>query len=260
MRTGKRGRALSSDPDDGTWVKLLRRAREDAAKALESLVRRGCDRPYMIECMRVISLAQATRMSRKKVLKAVKALRAARDCVKRIEGSDVRSVIARHPEVGELEWELEEYADSVEAVAHLSDGRRALEYDDCLAAMVRHVESATGRPDDASVSLLVEASPDVRLAADEAAARLLTPEQRSSLPEDPQPSKVRTREDYSADAQLHWRGRHHSLLARETRFERAWRAKQERAASGWTKLRAHLDATASVKRPATAVQLFLKKT
>jgi hypothetical protein len=260
MRTSKRERKPSADVDDDTWVKCLKQVRDDAAKALNSLVRKGCDRPFIIECMRVLSLAHATRLSRVSVLRAVKALRKAQDWVKRVEASDVRSVIARHPEIGELAWELEEYADSVEAVAPLADGRRALEYDDCLAALVRHVESVLGRPDDERVSLLVAASPDVRTAANKAVVGQLTPEERLRR-SGSQPSKARTRADYGSDAHAHWRDRHRTILGQETRFERAWRAKQERAASGWAKLAANLKAAGSTAKPGVYFEVsYLKET
>lgn len=177
------------DPvSDEKWMAALKRDRPWAIQALERLVKKRCDRSFVVACIRVFECANLTRLKRKDITRAKQEFQAAARWIGEIEASDLGFKLREKVPGGlaELEVGLRALIRAVEQNISLADRRGARTRDDCRAALVQHVRENAKQYRDGEVSSL-----------------LGTTEQAHSK----------------------WRKRHREALKQPTVFEREWRAR-----------------------------------
>ena len=212
---------------DEEWVAAAEVICEEALECLDFLVEKGCDRSFLIACLRAIAWAELPRISKKEIEQAVQDLRTAAEWIRRLEGSDlgyrIRSVA---PGVmTNLETGLDGITGAVEQNVSLADRRAARTRDDCVAALVRHVEHHVKLSRDNEVASMVSGAPKIEAAlwrkvmGKGSTTRPSTPADRAAV------APPRRRSKYSEQAHAQWRARHGDMLAEKTVFEREWQAK-----------------------------------
>ena len=217
---------------DDAWVAAAKAVREDALRALNFLAKKGCDRSFLIACLRAIAWADLPRLSKDDVKEAMRDLHRAAEWTRRLEGSDLGFRIrAALPEaMADLESDLDGLARAVEQNLSLADRRGARTRPDCLAALVRHVERIVKESRDEEVSTLVSAAPEIEARLWHKLVDGAPPSQRTTPAHPAVVAPPSPRPDYSKDAHGQWRSRSRKRLQEETFFEREWQAKQARAA------------------------------
>ena len=234
-------------PSDKRWEETAAAVRPDALVALNGLSKKGCDRSFLIACLRAIAWADLPRLSRSEAKQAVQDLRNAAELTRRLGGSDLGKWIRESfpGVVSRLETDLDGLAQTVERNIPRADRRAAHTRDDCFAALERHVVGAAKQYHDIEVSTLISAAPEIEgvLWREMSGRRSATGLRRSA---------TTTEDEYSADALIQWRARHRKLLDEETAFERERRAKarDDRRRALWERVSAG---------PTQHFQLYLSK-
>jgi hypothetical protein len=203
------------------WLKQHYPPPSPEVPALQRLIRAGCDRERLIECLVGLGLTDGERLSKEEIQDARSAINAAAEWIRRIDLSDQMGVV-EDIDTEELVTRLSDYEYALERALKegtVKNRRWSNRRDDLIATLVRHVRRTTRRLFNLELSVLINvALPDrVVVKGGKRVSR-----KAASAGSAKRPLRYK-RLQYSLDAHAHWRNRHKNLLEQETATERAWK-------------------------------------